>query len=368
MIYPPLKRRDRALARTNVKFRRPYKLETTLDLEVLVLMARCEASLEKAWTASLPQAPYDSTTWGMQVHPSSEHLASLAEYFLISAATAADPAVRPASERRDGFSGECQRQQALPQSQFEAKMLRMCGGCTKLVHGARSTPPSLALDELHAFDQQVRHTFTESQAIHTTDSSWKQAQLSLSRGGLGLRSLAHHSTAAFIASISTAGLPSPSDNFLVEAVNVYNMSVPPESAVDVDSLATTPCRQHTLSATLESTQFNSLLTESSTADKARLLSVSLPHASAWLSAVPSLGLGLSPDRNEHQMAIKWWLGLDTSPGSPPCALCPEHPLDPLGHHALTCKRGGGAVSRHKKFRCVVLQTCHRGRSWQWLAI
>ena len=146
------------------------------------------------------------------------------------------------------------------------------------------------------------------------------------------------------------------------------MPVPPESAVDVNSLATTPCRQHILLATLESTQFNSLLTESSTADKAHLLSVSSPHASAWLSAVPSPGLCLSLDPNEHQMAIKWWLGLDTSLGSPPCALCPEHPLDPLGHHAfLTCKQGGDAVSRHNKLRDVVLQTCHRAciRSWQW---
>ena len=83
----------------------------------------------------------------------------------------------------------------------------MCGGFTKLVHVARSTPPSLALDELHTFDEQVRCTFTECRAIDTTDSSWMQAQLSLSRGGLGLRSLAHHSNAVFIASISTAALP-----------------------------------------------------------------------------------------------------------------------------------------------------------------
>ncbi|KAL5516436.1 hypothetical protein EMCRGX_G001766, partial [Ephydatia muelleri] len=101
-------------------------------------------------------------------------------------------------------------------------LLCMCGGFTKLVHVARSTPPSLALDELHAFEEQVRCTFTECQAIDTTDSSWMQAQLSLSRGGLGLRSLAHHSNAAFIASISTAGLASPSDNFLADAVNSYN--------------------------------------------------------------------------------------------------------------------------------------------------
>eukprot|EP00731_Ephydatia_muelleri_P007634 Em0003g1882a len=30
-----------------------------------------------------------------------------------------------------------------------------------------------------------------------------------------------------------------------------------------------------------------------------------------------------------------------------------------GHHAVTCKRGGDAISRHNKLRDVVLQTCHR---------
>ena len=124
MIYTPLKSSFQALACISVKFRRPYKLETTLDLGVLVLVARCEASLEKAWTASLPQAPYDSTTRGMHVHPSSEHIASLAKCFLSSVATAADPAVRSTSERRDGFSGDVTERSkvaGLPQSQFELR-------------------------------------------------------------------------------------------------------------------------------------------------------------------------------------------------------------------------------------------------------
>ena len=70
------------MARTRVKLRRPYRLQTTLDLGELVLVARYDASREKACTASLPQAPYDSATRGIHVHPNSEHLASLAECFL----------------------------------------------------------------------------------------------------------------------------------------------------------------------------------------------------------------------------------------------------------------------------------------------
>ena len=89
---PKRRRRAWALAGTRVILRWPYRLETTLDLGVLVLVARCDASHEKASTASLPQAPYDSTTRGMHVHPSSEHFTWLAEFFLSSVATAAAPA------------------------------------------------------------------------------------------------------------------------------------------------------------------------------------------------------------------------------------------------------------------------------------
>ena len=87
-------------------------------------MARYDASREKACIASLPQAPYDSATRGIHVHPSSEHLASLAECFLSLAATAADPVVRPASEIRVGLSGDTtvrSKAAGLPQSQLEAR-------------------------------------------------------------------------------------------------------------------------------------------------------------------------------------------------------------------------------------------------------
>ncbi|KAL5483926.1 hypothetical protein EMCRGX_G020346 [Ephydatia muelleri] len=77
-----------------------------------------------------------------------------------------------------------------------------------------------------------------------------------------------------------------------------------------------------------------------------------------LCSVPSQGLGLHLDPPVHQIAIKWWLGLDTSQGSQ-CALCPGIALDPLGHHAITCKRGGDVVTRHNTLRDVLAEMCHR---------
>ena len=40
-----------------------------------------------------------------------------------------------------------------------------------------------------------------------------------------------------------------------------------------------------------------------------------------------------------------------------CAFCPDSILDPLGHHASTCKRGGDAVHRHNLLRDVFADSC-----------
>ena len=126
--------------------------------------------------------------------------------------------------------------------------------------------------------------------------------------------------------------------------------------VSVESLAQRPPIQKALSAKIDDFQFNQLFNSSSLADRARLLSISSPHASSWLSVVPSEGLGLHLNPDQFQVAIKWWLGLDTSGGSL-CSLCPDTVLDPLGHHASTCKRGGDAVFRHNRLRDVVAESC-----------
>ena len=81
-------------------------------------------------------------------------------------------------------------------------------------------------------------------------------------------------------------------------------------------------------------QFSILLEASLPADKARLLSVSAPHAASWLLVTPSPGLDLHLDPNEMQIAFQWWLGMDTARGSS-YSLCPGTALDHLGNHATT---------------------------------
>eukprot|EP00731_Ephydatia_muelleri_P007357 Em0003g1605a len=184
------------------------------------------------------------------------------------------------------------------------------------------------------------------------------AQLGLSYGGLGLRSISHHSCAAYIASLSFSGLGSADNPHLMRSIVKYNGLVSPPDGISVESILASPIPQRILSQRLDDHSFGLVIAAATDADKARLLSTSAPHAASWLSVVPSIGLGLHLDPNELQIAVKWWLGLDTSRGSS-CGLCPDVALDPLGHHAATCRHGGDVVIRHNRLRDVVLSFCHQ---------
>ena len=129
-------------------------------------------------------------------------------------------------------------------------------------------------------------------------------------------------------------------------------------SITVDAALAVPPYQHTLSKKSNSHLFQSLLSSASPVNKARLLSVSAPHAGSWISVVPSTGLGLHLDPAECQTAIKWWLGLDTSRGSL-CPFCSGIALDPLGHHAISCRHGGFVVSWHNNLRDTIANFCRR---------
>ncbi|KAL5506359.1 hypothetical protein EMCRGX_G007981 [Ephydatia muelleri] len=57
--------------------------------------------------------------------------------------------------------------------------------------------------------------------------------------------------------------------------------------------------------------------------------------------------------------IKNSTGIKPVPKGIPVCTLPWQCLDPLGHHATTCKRGGDVVVRHNTLRDVLAETCHR---------
>ena len=133
----------------------------------------------------------------------------------------------------------------------------------------------------------------------------------------------------YIASIFSAGFDFQTNLHLCSAVADFNYVIPPDKALQIDSLLSAPSvSQIEASCTLDTHMFYLLLEASVTADRARLLSVFSPHASSWMSVVPSQGLGLD---------------MDTPHGSQ-CALYPGNVYDPHGHHTITCKHGDDVVA------------------------
>ena len=109
------------------------------------------------------------------------------------------------------------------------------------------------------------------------DLSWQQAQLSPSLGGLGFRSLALHSSAAFIASFASSGFCSPDNIHMLQAVTRFNAQVHPLESTTAEAVLACPPLQRALSKKLDNHAFQSLLSSSSQVNKARILSVSAPH-------------------------------------------------------------------------------------------
>ncbi|KAL5502976.1 hypothetical protein EMCRGX_G009844 [Ephydatia muelleri] len=95
-----------------------------------------------------------------------------------------------------------------------------------------------------------------------------QAQISLSRGGLGLWSLSKHSCAAFIASFCSSGFVASDNSHLIQAVACFNGLVPPSDATTATSLVDSPPSQRSLSIKLDHFDFQLLFDQSLLADKA----------------------------------------------------------------------------------------------------
>ena len=76
-------------------------------------------------------------------------------------------------------------------------ILHQCAGFCKLAHFFCSIPCSQAMSAHNTFDCNICSCFSRCTAVDTSNQAWQQAELGLSRDGLGMCSLSHHSPAAY---------------------------------------------------------------------------------------------------------------------------------------------------------------------------
>ena len=101
---------------------------------------------------------------------------------------------------------------------------------------------------------------------------------------------------------------------------------------------------------------NLLECQTSTSEKARLLSLSLPQSGAWLTAAPIPALGLHLQSNEFRAALKYRLGVLLYDSDRRRPYCKSAILDILGDHAVSC-HGRGDIISHDRVRDTITTAC-----------
>ena len=88
---------------------------------------------------------------------------------------------------------------------------------------------------------------------------------------------------------------------------------------------------------------------------ARVTSLSLPYAGAWLTCAPIPALGLHMRGPEFVVAVKFRLGLNIYDKAGKCPSCGKE-SDELGDHGMVCGTGGERISRHNALRDAIFDT------------
>ena len=89
-------------------------------------------------------------------------------------------------------------------------------------------------------------------------------------------------------------------------------------------------------------------------DKARLASLGLEHAGAWLNVIPSPILGLHVRPQEFRYSVLYRLGAPIYPSIGPCPACKKE-SDRYGDHAIVCGSHGERIARHNQLRDAIYQ-------------
>ena len=230
-----------------------------------------------------------------------------------------------------------------------------------MVYSIRVVPSCHHKQALSDFDGAIRSCFECFSNLRPDDTQWEQATLSTRSGGLGLRSLERHNSAAYIASRSSCislcqhldpehvpewSIPSSIDQTCLEH---YNSLVQSEQRVAQN--ISEPLSQRTLSETLDKASVLSLLNPatSTTSQRAHLRLVSVAGAGSWLHCPPTTSSGNAVNPQLYSVMLQRRLRMPVFENDDFCSLC-SGIMDSYGDHALTCPCGGDRTKRHNLIR------------------
>ena len=259
--------------------------------------------------------------------------------------------------------------------QIQLCLLRSCLSLPKITYTLRTCKPAALASAYKRFDGIQFSALGEILSAPISPIAWRQATLPVSLGGLGLRSASSHASAAYLSSLVQTkaivdeilmSFPSRHDlDFPLSLFRTAAGSLPPDVTASL-SLDNADFSQKHLSYLIDSNSHSTLLKEAQTAEdrrsSARLLSLTLPQAGAFLNAIPNPVFGLSIIAENFRVALQYRLGLPVYNSSHPCPSCGKE-SDIYGDHTITCASEYERIHRHDTIRDAIYDSAkHAGLS------
>lgn len=239
-------------------------------------------------------------------------------------------------------------------SHVSLTLLRNCFATPRMTYLLRTSPSWLFINEARDIDRELRLTAELLLNTEMSEIQWVQAALPIRYGGLGIRRVEDVGLVAFLASAhGTADLVT---NIL--SLNGDNFSVPFlqeaharwAATITNDTRPENPSSQRQWDDLWSKYAYDSLLTNASGVELARLKALAQPESGAWLHAIPSAQLGTFLDNNSLRIATALRLG---------AKVCEAHRcrcgamVGENGHHGLSCQRCAGRFPRHHAINEII---------------
>lgn len=251
----------------------------------------------------------------------------------------------------------------LANPQIAYLLSKQCGGFCRLTYSTRVVPSNMHTATLADFDSFVRRCFTASTAVLLDDQSWRQVQLSISCGGIGLRSAKQHAEATYLSSLASSaelgGKIDPQFQVCSPSVQPFMQPVFQELLLKLpDSLrreieAGSKPSQRNMSQAIDAACLEAMLLEEGVpvSTKAHLRLVSQKGVGAWLQSTPSREPGTSMPGRLFRIALRRRLRMPLLTAPSPCP-CNGQQMDVFMDHALVCTYNGTRTIRHNALRDV----------------
>ena len=238
-------------------------------------------------------------------------------------------------------------------------LARFCINGSRFYCLARTTPAEFTQTAACDFDAAVVDMIGATCNIVLSDMQRTRVGFSTMEGGLGLRTIADKTDAAYMASRSAThvctqirqchrGIHNPRDEHLQRAMDALDVVGP---GLDVTRMLPDDITQSLLNGKITQQNMTNWCNRASASERVHLQAYSAKIGGHEVSLVPSKTLDTCLTPSEFVNTVSRRLGVDVMDSGMPCCFCGHH-LDALLLHCLSCMAGGDATTLHNGIRNV----------------